>query len=152
MTFLWAIIMGEGMAMTKQDGDAPRSVMLAKKQNTSMFLMSHVTVVWLTPQLSVRELWLFYLKFVKTWKKIVAFFIASSVCVFSAGWWISQLHFAMRNENYLHPLKDFSNMFKEEIGCNFLSCALIMFWYCKFTSLPCDKKESFIFYFYKEFL
>lgn len=70
--------------MTKQDGEAPHSVMLAKKQSTSSFLMSQVTVVWLRPQLVVRELLMFCLKFVKNLeKKIIAFFIECEVqCVY----------------------------------------------------------------------
>lgn len=74
------------MAMTKHDGEAPYSVMLAKKPNTSTFLVSQVTVVWLRPQLVVRELLTFCLKFVKTWKKkssLSSLNAKCSVCTFS---------------------------------------------------------------------
>lgn len=74
------------MAMTKQDGEAPHSVMLAKKQSTSSFLMSQVTVVWLRPQQVVRELLMFCLKFVKNLEKKSSLSLLNekcSVCIFS---------------------------------------------------------------------
>lgn len=74
------------MAMTKQDGEAPHSVTLAKTQNTSTFLTSQVTVAWLRPQLVVRELLMFCLQSVKTWKKkssLSSLNAKCSVCIFS---------------------------------------------------------------------